>query len=79
MYITTKWCHKEKEHNHHGNGTQYVGSQTFENEYWDEAVANAVSILNKCSTRSAKNRVPWEAWIGLKHSVAHLNLFGCAS
>jgi hypothetical protein len=31
------------------------------NEHWDEVVANAVFILNKCSTKSAKNRVPQEA------------------
>jgi hypothetical protein len=42
------------------------------NEYWDEVVATAVYILNICLTKSMKNRVPQEAWIGLKHSVVHL-------
>ena len=33
------------------------------NEYWDEAVATAVYILNRFPTNSVKNKVPQEAWI----------------
>jgi hypothetical protein len=76
IYITTKWHHRDKEQNHHGNGAHYVSSQTFANEYWGEAVATTVSILNKCSTKSVKNRVPQESWTRLKHSMAHLKVFG---
>jgi hypothetical protein len=31
------------------------------NEYWAEAVAIAVYILNKCLTKSVKNIIPQEA------------------
>jgi hypothetical protein len=33
----------------------------FSNEYWDEAGETAAYILNKCSAKSAKNRVLEEA------------------
>ena len=46
------------------------------NEYWVEAVATVVYILNICLTKSVKNRVPQEAWTGSKHNVVHLNFFG---
>jgi transposase InsO family protein len=49
------------------------------NEYWVEAVATAVYILNRCLTKSVKNKVPQEAWTGLKHNVAHLKVFGCVA
>ena len=26
-----------------------------------------------------KNKVPQEAWIGINHSVSHLNFFGCVT
>jgi hypothetical protein len=42
-------------------------------------VATAVYILNRCPKKSTKNRVPQEAWTGLKHSVVHLKVFGCVS
>jgi hypothetical protein len=42
-------------------------------------VATAVYILNTCPKKSTKNRVPQEAWTGLKHSVVHLKFFGCVS
>jgi hypothetical protein len=51
----------------------------FSNEYWVEEVATSVYILNRCLTKSVKNKVPQEAWIGLKHNVAHLKVFGCVA
>ena len=49
------------------------------NEYWAEAVAVAVYIMNRCSTKSVKNKVPQEAWMGMNHSVSHLKVFGCVA
>jgi len=49
----------------------------FSNEHWAEVVATAVYILKKCLTKSVKNRVPQEDWIGSKHNVVHLKCFGC--
>jgi hypothetical protein len=36
-------------------------------------------IMNKCLTKSVKNKVPQEAWTGMKHNVAHLKVFGCVT
>ena len=49
------------------------------NEYWGEAVATAVYIMNRCSTRSVKNKVPQEAWTRMNHSVSHLKVVGCVA
>ena len=49
------------------------------NEYWGEAVATAVYIMNRCPTKSVKNKVPQEAWTGMNHSVSHLKVFGCVA
>jgi hypothetical protein len=46
------------------------------NEYWVEAVASVLYILNRCPTKSVKNRIPQGAWIGSNHNVAHLRVFG---
>jgi hypothetical protein len=42
-------------------------------------VATTVYLLNRCPKKSMNNRVPQEAWIGLKHSVVHLKFIGCVS
>ena len=46
------------------------------NEYWGEAVTTVVYIMNWCPTKSAKKKVPQEAWTGMNHSVSHLKVFG---
>ena len=51
----------------------------FPNEYWGEAVAIVVYIMNRCPTKSVKNKVPQEAWTGMNHSVSHLNFFCCVA
>ena len=49
------------------------------NEYWGEAVATAVYIMNRCPIKIVKNKVPQEAWTGMNHSVSHLKKFGCVA
>ena len=51
----------------------------FPNEYWGEAVATVVYIMNWCPTKSVKNKVPQEVWTGMNHSVSHLKVFGCVT
>lgn len=46
-------------------------------EFWGEAVATAVYILNISPTRAVMNRTPYEAWTGKKPKVSHLKVFGC--
>ena len=47
------------------------------NEYWATTVTTVVYIMNRCLTKSVKNKVPQEAWIGMNHGVSHLQVFGC--
>ena len=49
------------------------------NEYWGEAVATVVYLMNRCPTKSVKNKVPQEAWSGMNHSVSYLKFFGCVT
>ena len=49
------------------------------NEYWVEAVAIDVYIMNRCPTKSVKNKVPQEAWTCMNHSVSHLKVFCCVA
>jgi hypothetical protein len=35
--------------------------------------------LNRSPTKSVRNKVPQEAWIGMSCSVAHLRVFGCVA
>ena len=53
-----------------------MAAKHLSNEYWVEAVAIAVYIMNQCITKSVKNKVPQESWTGMNHSVSHLNVFG---
>ena len=51
----------------------------FPNEYWDEVVHCAAYVLNICPTKSVMNRVPKEAWSGIKQFVTHMRVFGCVA
>ena len=44
-----------------------------------EAVVTIVYIMNRCPTKSVKNKVPQEAWTCMNHSVSHLKFFGCVA
>ena len=46
------------------------------NTFWAEAVYTAVYILNRCPTKSVKDKTPIEAWNGKKPSAKHLRVFG---
>ena len=45
--------------------------------FWAEAMATAVYILNRCPTRSRGGEVPEELWTGDKVNVEKLKTFGC--
>jgi hypothetical protein len=47
------------------------------NEFWGEAVATAIYLLNRCSTKGVCNMIPQEAWSKKIPSVEHLRVFGC--
>ncbi|CAJ2639943.1 unnamed protein product [Trifolium pratense] len=46
-------------------------------EFWAEAVATAVYILNRCPRKSVREKTPEEAWSGRRPSIRHLRVFGC--
>ncbi|KAL5845342.1 hypothetical protein ACOSQ3_011395 [Xanthoceras sorbifolium] len=52
-------------------------SKSIPREFWAEAVACAVYLLNRCPTKSVQSITPEEAWSSFKPSVAHLKVFGC--
>eukprot|EP01018_Ginkgo_biloba_P020396 Gb_28242 [translate_table: standard] len=54
-------------------------SKNLPNDYWAEAVATTVYILNRSPTKSVKNITPKEAWSGHKPSVTHFRVFGCVA
>jgi hypothetical protein len=54
-------------------------AKNLSNEYWSEAVACSVYILNLSPTSSLENQVPQEAWSGMKSSVSHFKVFGCVA
>ncbi|XP_058004059.1 retrovirus-related Pol polyprotein from transposon TNT 1-94 [Hevea brasiliensis] len=45
-------------------------------ELWAEAVNTAVYLQNRLSTKALDGKTPFEAWFGVKPSVAHLKVFG---
>eukprot|EP01018_Ginkgo_biloba_P000406 Gb_07443 [translate_table: standard] len=51
-------------------------SKNLPNDYWAEAVATVVYILNRSPTKSVKNITPKEAWSGHKPSITHFRVFG---
>jgi hypothetical protein len=47
--------------------------------FWAEAVATAVYLLNITPTKAVFNITPYEAWHGRKAAVGHLKVFGCVA
>ena len=49
------------------------------NQFWAEAVATSVYLLNLSPIKAVMNRTPCEAWHGRKPYVSHLRVFGCVA
>ncbi|KAL4353579.1 hypothetical protein GQ457_06G019510 [Hibiscus cannabinus] len=49
------------------------------NQFWAEAVATSVYLLNLSPTRAVMNKTPYEAWHKRKPNVSHLRIFGCVA
>ena len=47
------------------------------NQFWAEAIATSVYLLNLSPTRAIMNQTPFKAWRGKKPSITHLRIFGC--
>ena len=51
--------------------------KSLSNNFWAEAVACSVYLLNRSPTTKLNLKFPQEAWSGTKLNVAHLRTFGC--
>ena len=47
--------------------------------FWAEALATAVYLKNRSPTKALNEFTPYEAWSGVKPTVNHLKVFGCAA
>lgn len=45
------------------------------NTLWEEVIATAAYVLNRCPTKKLKEIIPFERWIGDKKSVIHFRVF----
>ena len=79
LYTLTKWCRKEEEQTIVEIPQNMLVAKQLSNEYWVDAIASVVNIMNRCPMKSVKNNVPQEGWIGMKHSVYDLEFFGCVA
>ncbi|KAL0329071.1 UNVERIFIED_CONTAM: Retrovirus-related Pol polyprotein from transposon TNT 1-94 [Sesamum radiatum] len=65
------------------NKTFFEMARTIINEmglpktFWAIAVDTTIYILNRCPTKSERNKMPYEAWTRLKPSLSHFKVFGC--
>ena len=48
-------------------------------EYWGEAVATTVYLINRCPTKSVRDKIPLEAWSRNRWTVEHLRVFRCVA
>lgn len=46
-------------------------------EYWAEAVASAVYLINRTPANNSRNVTPEEIWTGTKPDVSNLRIFDC--
>ncbi|KAA0045581.1 copia-type polyprotein [Cucumis melo var. makuwa] len=52
-------------------------SKKIPKEFWVQVVEYAMYLSNHSPTRSLWNKIPQQAWIEKKPSIAHLRVFGC--
>lgn len=80
---TTRYTHQQNGVDERRNRTilemarSMFKSKKLSDTFWAEAVACAVYLLNRASTKSLTNITPQEAWSGIKPFVTHLRVFGC--
>ncbi len=56
-----------------------MNGKNLPNKYWGEPIACFVHILNHAPTKSLKDKIPIEAWIGKKPDISHFRVFGCVA
>lgn len=46
-------------------------------EFWVEAIATSVYLINRSPTQAVRNKIPYEVWHEEKPNVNHFKIFGC--
>ena len=46
-------------------------------EFWVEAMEISCYVINRSPSSVLEDKTPQEVWIGKKHSLSHLRVFGC--
>jgi hypothetical protein len=59
-----------------GMARSMLKGKNLSNEYWVEAIACAVYILNKSPTKIVRDMIPQQTWSGKHHSVSHFKVYG---
>jgi hypothetical protein len=60
-----------------GTTRSMIKSKGLPGEFWAEAVATVVYVLNRSPSKGVTGRTPYEVWHGRKPEVNHLCTFGC--
>lgn len=60
-----------------GTACSMLKAKGLPGQFWAEAVATTVYVLNRSPTKSVEDKMPFEAWYGKKPAVHHLRTFGC--
>lgn len=71
------WGHQVEESHCDQNGEDELKAMMMLMEFWTEAMATVVHILNHSITMANENQTPYEVLKGSKPSVNHLKIFGC--
>jgi predicted metal-binding protein len=56
-----------------------IHAQRLGDEFWAEAVCNAVYVRNWCPTKADEGMTPEEAWSERMPHVSHMRVFGCVA
>ena len=59
--------------------TSMLKARNLSNEYWEEAVACVVYVINKSPTKSVMKKVPKQGWLTMYCNISHLRVFRCVA
>ena len=56
-----------------------LGYSKLPHKFWAEALSTAIYLRNRSLTKAVEAMTPFEAWVGEKPNVGHLQTFGCVA
>ena len=54
-----------------------LSNASLPNEFWVEALAIAIHLINRSANKKLESKVAEEVWFGKPPSYKHLRVFGC--